>query len=433
MKIRLGRPRLGELLLREGIVDSSRLRNALERQRRQGGTLGTNLLELDAVREKLLLRALGRLYSCPTIDAAQLAAIPPESIDLVPRELAQRLSIVPFGRQQRQICIAGAKPDVHVENETTLATSSLIRTHVALEVRLRAALHRYYGMPLAPRLASLAAHLDSLAAHGQAPPDESMLVQRPRPIAELLGDTATEEPVGAPPRPRLVHPRRDPQPEDPTRAPNPASSLEAQAEPPPGTTRAGSPGDGSTSDEQLDIPALHAPAVPQQAHSEVDRALAILATTDDRDTALEALLRGCRAVFERVLAFQRRAHQVVGWDGLGEGVDIKSLGELSFDPEDCPPFAEVDRGGNLWLGTLPEGPTRDAITAILGSPAGASVLLALRLGSRTLGFVYLDNAGSDTMSPELLRVRELIEKAESAFARAITRKAPTSRTSPAQG
>jgi hypothetical protein len=195
MRSRFARLRLGELLLREGIVDSERLNAALARQRKHRATLGTNLLELDAVREDVLLQALGRLASSPVVGASQLAAIPPETLALVPEELCRRLGVVPFGLEGRELCLAGLRPEVHVENETTLATAKLVRTYITLDVRLRMALSRYYGLPASDRVRTLARRLDDLAARRSV---EVPIVASSTSIAELLSSAPSEAEPGAP-------------------------------------------------------------------------------------------------------------------------------------------------------------------------------------------------------------------------------------------
>ncbi len=166
--------RLGELLIESGHLQRRDLERALEIQRVAGGHLGTNLLELEAIDEAILLEAIGLLHENPTVAGHRLANIPKEVSSKVPRDLVRRHSIVPFALNGNTVYIASQRPgDIHIENEVTLATSRLTRTFVGLEVRVQEALHRYHGHSLPLRFSRLAAKLngDPLPAPSSGTPD----------------------------------------------------------------------------------------------------------------------------------------------------------------------------------------------------------------------------------------------------------------------
>ena len=60
-------PKLGDLLVRDGACSADAVRDALKNQVIFGGRLGTNLLEVGAVTEEALARALGRQHAIPAL------------------------------------------------------------------------------------------------------------------------------------------------------------------------------------------------------------------------------------------------------------------------------------------------------------------------------------------------------------------------------
>ncbi len=160
--------RLGERLVQEGRLGQEPLRRALALQKQLGGRLGTQLLEIGAVPEDTLLQALGAQRSTRTASAEQLRRVPPELLRLIPARLARRYEIVPFERQGNTLLIAAMDAgDVLVEDEVRMLSGCMVRTHLALELRIREALGRYYQAQVDVRVSALVRRLAS--AHGARP------------------------------------------------------------------------------------------------------------------------------------------------------------------------------------------------------------------------------------------------------------------------
>jgi hypothetical protein len=89
------RPKVGEILVRAGVIDNQQLRAALGEQTRWGGHLGSTLIKLGFVEEKDLVRALASQLDLPmaTLEGKR---IPSEVLALVPREVADRERVLPL-------------------------------------------------------------------------------------------------------------------------------------------------------------------------------------------------------------------------------------------------------------------------------------------------------------------------------------------------
>jgi hypothetical protein len=88
-------PRLGEILVQEGLIDAPDLEVALAERERFGNRLARTLVSLGLVDEPELVRVLSRRLGVP---AARLEGkrIDPEVLALVPRELAERHGCLPL-------------------------------------------------------------------------------------------------------------------------------------------------------------------------------------------------------------------------------------------------------------------------------------------------------------------------------------------------
>ncbi len=74
------RLKLGEALVKDGMITQDQLRVALERQVISGERIGTNIVELGILTEQELAAFLSRFFKIPTVDPAQLSAVDPEVI-----------------------------------------------------------------------------------------------------------------------------------------------------------------------------------------------------------------------------------------------------------------------------------------------------------------------------------------------------------------
>ena len=104
-----GKERIGELLIREGIVTGAQVAEALDVQAREGGKTFENLIKLGHL-DKADLHAF--LSKQPGIAAINLAnySVDAELVELVPKELALRELVLPIDRLGKLLTVAMACP-----------------------------------------------------------------------------------------------------------------------------------------------------------------------------------------------------------------------------------------------------------------------------------------------------------------------------------
>ena len=107
-----GGDRLGEILLREGLVTREQLGQALAEQKNTKHRLGYCLVKLGLVAELEITKVLARQYRMPAVDLTRFE-VDPKIIKLVPAEMATKSVVLPLKREGRTLTIAMADPTDH--------------------------------------------------------------------------------------------------------------------------------------------------------------------------------------------------------------------------------------------------------------------------------------------------------------------------------
>lgn len=104
------RPRLGEYLIRKGVINESELEVALSEQKRHYRLLGDILLELSFLDEKEFYPLLAEFLDYPYVSLNKIH-IAAECLDLLPTDQAAKLNALIFGVDDNAIHIALADPE----------------------------------------------------------------------------------------------------------------------------------------------------------------------------------------------------------------------------------------------------------------------------------------------------------------------------------
>jgi hypothetical protein len=141
----MARKRLGEILLAAGVLDEARLHAALVEQRRWGGHLGRILVDMKLVSEDVLVQALSRQLNFPAINL-DTRKIPEEVTDLIPGELAEQNSLIPFAIEGKFLDVAMTDPtNLGIIDELRIRTQLNVRPYLAGPKMIERALARCYG------------------------------------------------------------------------------------------------------------------------------------------------------------------------------------------------------------------------------------------------------------------------------------------------
>ena len=157
--------KLGEMLIKAGLLTPPKLQEALEYQKSNGGKLGFNLVKLGFVKEEDITRVLSQQYGVPAISLAKIE-IDDAVVKLIPSEVAQKYLIMPVSRTGATLTIAMMDPtNVFAMDDIKFMTGYNVEPVVASEVAIKEAIDRYYGSIHALELKKV---MDEMAQEEQA-------------------------------------------------------------------------------------------------------------------------------------------------------------------------------------------------------------------------------------------------------------------------
>jgi type IV pilus assembly protein PilB len=137
--------RLGDLLVREGLISRENLAKALqEQQQTPGQRLGLTVVKMGLVPETEVVRMLARQYRMPAVDLARFE-VDTRLLKLIPPELASKHTVLPLKRDGRQLTVAIADPTaMGVVDDLKFITRYDIVPVLAGEYSMRAAIEKHY-------------------------------------------------------------------------------------------------------------------------------------------------------------------------------------------------------------------------------------------------------------------------------------------------
>jgi type IV pilus assembly protein PilB len=139
-----GGDRLGEILLREGLVTRDQLAQALAEQKNTKHRLGYVLVKLGLVQELEITKVLARQYRMPAVDLTRFE-VDPKIIKLVPAEMATKNVVLPLKREGRTLTVAMADPtDLGLLEDLKFITRFDLFPVIAGEYTLRNLIEKYY-------------------------------------------------------------------------------------------------------------------------------------------------------------------------------------------------------------------------------------------------------------------------------------------------
>ena len=137
--------RLGEILVKESLITSDQLKQAIEHQKKNGGRLGTSLMKLGFVRDDEITQVLSRQYGVPSINL-KYYEVESSVIKLIPQETALRYQVVPLSRVGATLTIAMTDPtNVFAMDDIKFMTGFNVEPVVASETDINDAIHKFYG------------------------------------------------------------------------------------------------------------------------------------------------------------------------------------------------------------------------------------------------------------------------------------------------
>ncbi len=155
--------KLGDILVREGLISADQLRKALQEQKATGMRLGYTLVKLGMIEETEVTKTLARQYRMPAVDLSRFE-VDQRILKLLPGDIAVKHTVLPLKRDGRTLTVAIADPNnVTAIEDIKFITRCDVFPVIAGEYTLRNAIERHYQQSDA-QLQSL---LKSVEAEGE--------------------------------------------------------------------------------------------------------------------------------------------------------------------------------------------------------------------------------------------------------------------------
>jgi type IV pilus assembly protein PilB len=137
--------RLGEVLLREGLLTREQLAAAVAEQKASKQRLGYVLVKLGLVPELEITKLLARQYRMPAVDLTRFE-VDPRILKLVPSDMATKGIVLPLKREGRTLTVAMADPtDLGLLEDLKFITRFDLFPVLAGEYTLRALIEKHYS------------------------------------------------------------------------------------------------------------------------------------------------------------------------------------------------------------------------------------------------------------------------------------------------
>ncbi|HEU4994319.1 MAG TPA: ATPase, T2SS/T4P/T4SS family [Gemmatimonadaceae bacterium] len=136
--------RIGDLLIREGMITKEQLDKALQEQRQNGTRVGYNLVKLGFVPELELVKTLAKQFKMPAVDLSRFE-VDPRIAKLIPGEMAIKNLVLPLKRDGRLLTVAMADPtNMGVVEDLKFITRYDIAPVIAGEFTIRNVLEKIF-------------------------------------------------------------------------------------------------------------------------------------------------------------------------------------------------------------------------------------------------------------------------------------------------
>jgi len=143
------REKLGQILLKEGLVTEEQMEKAINIQQKEGTRLGETLINLGIVTEKDIVIAMAKQLSIPYASYAKGLLKPAENQDLaklVPEDYARRNMLLPISKHMSSMTVAFMDPlDLITIDNLKRMTNCDINPIIATKTDLQRAIDEFYG------------------------------------------------------------------------------------------------------------------------------------------------------------------------------------------------------------------------------------------------------------------------------------------------
>ncbi len=139
--------KLGQMLIKEGLLSEESLKKALDEQKQRGygkTPLGSFLVEMGLVQERDIVRMLGLQFNLPVMELKNVT-IDRSVLSLIPETMARRFLVIPLFKIEQELTVAIADPtDIQLLDQLASMSKCRIQPILASPTEIRTALDLQY-------------------------------------------------------------------------------------------------------------------------------------------------------------------------------------------------------------------------------------------------------------------------------------------------
>jgi type IV pilus assembly protein PilB len=137
--------KVGEILVKLGLLNSDQLASAVEEQKKSGQKLTQVILQFGYLKESQILAALQTHFGVQGVDVGKFQ-IDPAVISMIPQEICNKYTLIPIQKAGGTLLVAFSDPgNIVVKEDLRFITRGKIQPVVGTEVSISAAIEKHYG------------------------------------------------------------------------------------------------------------------------------------------------------------------------------------------------------------------------------------------------------------------------------------------------
>ena len=407
--------KLGEMLVRDGRLSEAQLHLALQHQARDGGRIGTVIVELGLIELEALTVYLGLELGIPIATGAMFERAKRSAVRLLTPTQAFRHKCVPLIVQDRQL-IAAVEDPHDFENLDTLSeiTGYRVIPRVAPEIRVYYYVERYYGVPRPPRYLKFG----DLPRGDQQPAEPGL----PAPPLPGLPPVAARPVVAPGPGPRLRRTAAAVGFDDSEALELDAEDLMVALETDDAAPAEAAPATNEAA-RQMSRPGIRIPTSGEYEAIRPDSAIEACAAAEERAEIAEALMSYATGLFDLAVLFIVRDNLALGWKSAGPSAS-RAYADHLLVPLDSPSLIQsaVQSEDGVVDGPIAPSTVHSYLYKVLGTfePPRATAAV-VSIGRRVVNILYghreMQRAPLD--AAEVEQLRQVCRAAAEAYARLI--------------
>lgn len=357
-------------MLNEKLITPEQLNEALTSQVIFGIKLGSSLVELGFITDEQLCALLSRKLGVPPVSPRALSYVSPEVLALVPAELAKKYRLIPIKVEGKKLALAMTDPtDFKAIDEVAFVSGCVVRPHIAPDVRITAALSKFYQVWEDTRYL----RIEGEVANRRKKSPIKAVNQRADTIEiQMKSDTGELLNVKIP------------------------LEFEGFANLP------GYQDDDYSAGEGI-------------GRYTVDRLSLDFASAKNRDQVADVFIKYLGQEFKIGALFVIHKNMAVGWRGILSGNLIEGLDKLSIPLNKPSVFKDVFDTQHFAMGALIQTPENAQILKSLGVSADTPLLVLPIIMVKKVVVALIVSADMEALGKRLLELQKLVYKASLAF------------------